>query len=90
MDFLITIFLGSGYSDRVEIKEIEPFSMEFIKQFLSSNKILERDSDIEKYQQLFDGNMKKIRNFMSSNKKLEGIVFYLIHYANLKERLDNS
>ena len=78
-------FLGSGYSGRVKIIEIEPFSKEFIKQFLRSNKILETDSDIEKYQELFDGNMKSIWNFVDSKKTLEGIVFYLIYYAHLKE-----
>ena len=83
-------FLGSGYSGRVKIIEIEPFSKEFIKQFLRSNKILETDSDIEKYQELFDGNMKSIWNFVDSKKTLEGIDFYLIYDANLIERVDNS
>lgn len=63
----------------MKIIEIEPFSKEYIKQFLSSNKILERETDIEKYQQLFDGNMKTIFAFAESKKTLEGNFFFSFH-----------
>ena len=85
--FHLQKILGSGYSDRLKIVEIEPFSKKGITQFLSSNKILEKDSDIEKYQHLFDGNMKKLVSFVQSKKKLEGI-FFFFSLLKLKERLD--
>ena len=66
-------YIGSGFHDRLKIKEIAPFSKEFIKAFLKSYSSLNGDSDHEKYIQLFDGNIKSMQKFISSKKTLQGI-----------------
>ena len=75
--------LGSGYSGRMEIKEIEPFSKKFIKNFLRSCTPLKEESEIEKYIEMFDGNMKMIKYFIKSGKNLSGILIFFI-YVNLE------
>ena len=68
--------LGSGYRDRCKIKEIAPYSKDFIKSFLKSYSSLKDDADLEKYINLFDGNLQKILDFKTSHQNLEGIFIF--------------
>lgn len=77
LQIFISKLLGSGYSGRMEIREIEPFSKKFIKNFLRSCTPLKEESDIEKYIEMFDGNMKMIKHFIKSGKNLSGIYYFL-------------
>ena len=71
----------SGYHNRLNILEIDPFPKEHILNYLIGNlknKITD-NNEAEKYYSLFDGNMAKIKMFKDSELYLNGlcILFYL-------------
>ena len=67
--------LGSGFHNRLKIKEIQPFSNVFISQYLKQYSNLKDEVDIQKYIKLFDGNMKDIKAYIESKLSLTGSPF---------------
>ena len=86
--FFFFNYLGSGYRHRCDIIEIEPYSKQFIKQFLKTHTLLKEDAEFEKYISLFDGNLKSILKFSTSHQTLDGIFIFVLLKTNFLSRVD--